>query len=829
MIDGVPYNSQIPFLPGYTQNTALLNNTLQGGNPLNYIDPYDIESIEIFKDADATSIYGSRAANGAILITTKKGKAGRMQIELNINSGFQEPARDIKLLNTRQYLGVRHEAFNNDGATPDPNVDFDLTFWDTTRYTNWSNVLTNQTAHYNNFQGSVSGGNANTQYHFGAGYNTNSTPFPTLHAGDGIDQRVSLHFNLNAQSIDKRFKLTFTGSYVSDKNTVQSEDFSTDRLNLPPDAPALFNPDGSLNWEPLVPGQSGTWTNPYASLNIKYKQSTYNLVGNTILSYQLLPNWEIKSSFGYTLTNINEVQATPTTYYDPGYQITSGRSNFGSIPTNNWIIEPQTNYKLQISKGLLTVLLGGTFEENNSAIQQLYAKGFVSDALIENPGAASKVSVNTTSTQYKYDAAFGRLNYNWEDKYILNLSARRDGSSRFGPGKRFGNFGAIGGAWIFSRENFIQNNLSFLSFGKLRASYGTTGNDGIADYQYFDLYQTTYFPYDNIQGLNPANLSNPNLAWELTKKLEGGIELGILKDRITLNASFYLNRTGNQLVNTPVSLVTGFGSIPANLPALVQNTGTEFVVNTINIKSKNFIWSSSFNLTISRNKLVSFPNRANTVYAYLKIGQPINIVPLFHMAGINDTTGVYQFTTSKGDLTYSPTGGTDWTTYVNIMPKFYGGFQNSVSYKGLSVDFLFQFVKQIGQNILGAYTSMPGTMTNIPVAFLNRWQNPGDKSKYEKFSQEISYNPGDAFRSFQNAQQSDFAYSDASFIRLKNVAISYQLSSSFNQKLHLQNCRVYLQAQNLLTFTHYDGIDPESRGIGLPPMRVFTVGFQVTL
>ncbi len=825
VIDGVPYISQI------TSNGAyLINDVLQGGNPLNYINPYDIESIEILKDADATAIYGSRAANGAILIVTKKGKAGRMQIDLNVNSGFQEPARDIKLLNTQQYLAMRHEAFDNDGAMPNPNADFDLTFWDTTRYTNWSKVLTGQTAHYNNFQGSVSGGSTNTQYFFGAGYGESSTPFPTLHPGDGIDQKASVHFNLNTQSTDKRFKLSFTGSYVSDKNTVQSEDFSTDRLELPPDAPPLFNPDGSLNWAPLVPGQTGTWTNPYSNLNVKYNQTTSNLIGNTVLSYGLLPNWEIKSSFGYTLTNIDEIQASPTTAFDPGFDETSGNSTFNVISTNSWIIEPQTNYKLQLSKGIFTALLGCTFQQDNSAVQKLNASNFVSDALIENPGAAGSISVNSTSSEYRYDAIFGRLNYNWEDKYIFNVTARRDGSSRFGPGRQFGNFGAVGGAWIFSKENLIQKNLPFLSFGKLRASYGTTGNDGIANYQYFDLYSTTYSPYGGTQGLYPINLSNPDLAWELTRKLEGGVELGVLKDRITIQASFYRNRSNNQLVNTPVSLVTGFGSIPANLPALVQNTGKEFVINTVNVKSRDFTWSSSFNLSISRNKLIAFPNLASSSYQYsLKIGQSLSTQYLYHMQGINDTTGVYQFTTSKGLTTYTPNFITDRSVDVTTLPKFFGGLQNSLKYKSLTLDFLFQFVKQTGQNLLGAYFPMPGTMYNIPVAFLNRWQNPGDQAKYEKFSQEYSSSPGSTFNSFQYAQQSDFAYSDASFIRLKNVVISWQFPDHINRKLHLQNARIYLQGQNLLTFTHYNGIDPESQGVGLPPMRVFTAGFQVTL
>jgi len=823
VIDGVPYNSSLPTLPN---SYALINSSLRGGNPLNYINPNDIESIEVLKDADATSIYGSRAANGAILITTKKGKAGAMKLDLNFSSGFTKPSRDIPLLNTQQYLAMRHEAFSNDVTTPQ-SYDYDVNgVWDTSRYTNWSKVLTNNSGAYTNAQASIAGGNTNTQYFVGAGYNRQTTGFPKLLPGDGSDQKGSVHFNMNTMSGDKRFKLVLTGNYVSDKNTAQSEDFSNDRLALAPDAPSIFNKDGSLNWAPIVPGQGGTWTNPYSQLFIKYKQATANLVGNSVLSYALLPNLDIKASLGYTTTRTEEVQTYPTTTYDPDSHITSGSSYFNTINNHGWIIEPQINYRLKLGQGLLGVLLGSTFQETNAAIQHLSASGFISDALLENSQAANSISVSSNSTQYKYDAVFGRLNYNWEDKYLLNLVARRDGSSRFGPGKQFGNFGAIGAAWIFSKEKFVQNSLPFLSFGKLRTSYGATGNDGIADYQFLDLYTSTSNPYQGIQGLYPINLFNADLAWEVNKKLEAGLELGVLKDRIIFQISYYQNRSSNQLVTTYVSTVTGFGSIPYNLPALVQNSGKELTVNTINVKSKNFTWSSSFNLTMSENKLMAFPNLANSAYSYLKIGQPINIVPLYHLVGINDTTGLYQFSDYKGTPTYSPNYKTDRTGFVNTTPKFYGGFQNSFTYKGFSLDVLFQFAKQMGKNLFSAYPVLAGTMANLPTSFLDRWQKPGDKAKYQKFSQDYS---GAAYNSFNYATQSDFGYSDASFIRLKNLAISWQLSKPTVKKLHLENCRIYLQGQNLFTITNYNGIDPESQGTGLPPMRVWTAGFQMAL
>ena len=819
VIDGVPYDAQLPGSP--------LNSALHGGSPLNFINPYDIESVEVLKDADATSIYGSRAANGAILITTKKGKAGVMKVDLNVYSGISRPARAMQELNTQQYLEVRHEAFTNDGATPGSG-DYDINgVWDTTRYTDWRRVLVHNPGSFTNAQATVSGGNTNTQFLVGAGYFRQATPFPTLITGDGADQKASVHFNINSVSPNKKFRMAITGSYISDKNTVQSIDFNYNAATLPPDAPALHNPDGSLNWQPTAPGLSGTWANPLSGLYVKYRGLTSNLVGNAIIGYTILPGLEIKSSFGYTNTQTDEINTFPTTIYDPGYHVTSGSSNFNTMKSNSWIIEPQVSYKLNIGMGIFNALFGESFHENNNSVQGLSANGFPSDALLENIQAAGgSISASSNSAQYKYNAFFGRLNYNWQDKYLLNLTARRDGSSRFGPGKQFGDFGAVGAAWIFTKENFMQRSIPWLSFGKIRGSYGITGNDQIGDYQFLDLYSTTPYPYQGTQGLRATNLFNPNLAWEVDKKLEGGIELGFLKDRISIQASYYRNRSGNQLISTPVSLVTGYSSIQSNLPAQVQNMGQEFVVNTINIKTKNFLWSSAFNLSISRNKLLSYPNLATSGYASVfVVGQPLTIQRVYHMIGVNDTTGLYQFADSKGAPTYTPSYQDDRTVIINTAPAFYGGFQNSFQYKGLSLDIFFQFVKQKGKNIFGSFPGMSGLMTNIPVSFLNRWQKPGDIKPYQRVSQ----TGGDAYRAFGNAKQSDFAYSDASFIRLKNLAISYQLPTRWKQKMHVENCRIYLQGQNLLTITKYNGVDPESKDYGLPPMRIFTAGFQVTL
>jgi len=821
VIDGVPYPSKAP---------SIINSSLQFGSPLNFININDIESIEVLKDADATSIYGSRAANGAILITTKKGKAGKMKVDVNAYAGIGKTSPNYKPLNTQQYLEMRREAYKNDGETPGTADAPDILVWDTSRYTNWAKVLAANPAHYSDIQTAVSGGTTNTQYLIGGGYHRETTSFPNSFVNPGADQKASVHFNLTTSSEDKKLKVSLSGSYLTDVNTVQSTDLTTRALTLAPDAPSLFNPDGSLNWAPISPGQLGTWTNPYSYLINKYKSQTSNLLSNAFISYSPVSGLEIKVSAGYTTTQTNEVATFPAAAYDPGYGIGYAipvsaitASTFNSTNTRSWIVEPQAEYRINLGKGLFSALVGMTFHENNTYVQTSNASGFVNDALLENLASAGTVSTTISAPQYNYSAGFGRLSYNWQDKYVVNLTARRDGSSRFGPGRQFANFGAVGAAWIFSNENFFKRSLSFISFGKLRGSYGTSGNDQIGDYRFLDLYSSTAYSYQGLLGTYPSNLFNPDLAWELDKKLEGGIELGFLKDRILITASYFQNRSGNQLVGTPLSTVTGFGSIPSNLPAMVQNTGLEVTVNTINVRSKNFRWTSSINLTVPRNKLLAFPSLSSSSYknTYV-IGQPLNIKKVLHYIGVNDTTGIYQFATSKGEATYTPQTA-DLTTIVSTNPKFYGGIANSIQFKDFKLDFLFQFVKQTGVNWYSVIIA--GQQSNQPDVVLNRWQKPGDKKPFEMFTQDpssLAYRAANTY-----GKNSDLTYSDASFIRLKNVSLSYIIPGGWKQKAHIQNARIYLQGQNLLTITKYLGVDPESQGGVLPPLHVWTAGFQI--
>lgn len=830
IIDGVPFSSvsltssQLGGgAAGY--GSATFNSSGGGLSPLNNLNPTDIASIVVLKDADATAIYGSRGANGVILITTKRGKAGPTRFDLNVYTGGGEITRMMPMLNTSQYLTMRRQAYQNDGlAVPsiltnpgDYNYDIDG-IWDTTRNTNWQKVLIGNTANFTNLQGSISGGNTNTQFLLGGGYSNQGTAF----IGNYFDQKISTNFNLTHTSSDQKFQLQLATNYTYDNSHLPTSDFTSISVKIAPDAPALYN-NGSLNWE-MYNGNS-TFTNPVAATLKLNQASSDNLISHLNIGYQFLPGLKLSSSFGYNHEEMYQKQLNPASAQSPPYDTypSDRGSEYANTSFNTWIIEPQLDYQLRVGAGRMEALVGSTFQQNLiNSFGQDYS-GFASDALITDPLAASTVILEGVSnTLYRYNAVYGRVSYNWSDKYLINLTARRDGSSRFGPGKQFGNFGSAGVGWVFSEERFVKDNLPFLSFGKLRASYGITGNDQITDYQYLSTYTALSPTYEEITGLYPTRLTNPYFAWELVKKMEGGIELGFIKERILLSASYYRDRTGNQLVGEPLPEVAGFTTVQYNLPAVVQNTGLELTLNALIIKSKDFSWSMSDNLTVPSNKLVSFPGLNASTYANTYVvGKSLFIRELYHNTGVNPQTGLYSFETKNANG--SPSYPQDNHVTKPITQKYYGGIDNKFSYKGFELDAFVQFVDQLGYNYKFDYSQEAGVFyQNQPTAVLKRWQTPGDLSSTQRFG--TTYATGGPFSNFQS---SDGILTNSSFVRLKNLALSYQLPAKWKSQILLQSVRIYVQCQNLFTITHFLGMDPETGGVNLPPLRMITAGLRV--
>jgi hypothetical protein len=315
------------------------------------------------------------------------------------------------------------------------------------------------------------------------------------------------------------------------------------------------------------------------------------------------------------------------------------------------------------------------------------------------------------------------------------------------------------------------------------------------------------------------------LQWEETRKLNLGIDLGFFKDRIGFSANYFRNRSSNQLLRPQLPWITGFQDVTQNLPAVIQNSGWELTLSVSPVKTAYFTWQASINFTNPKNKLVSYPGLANSINANVYfIGEPINVIQLFRFAGVNPQTGVYEYYNANGEKTNAPDYATDRTAHYDPNPKYYGGISNTISYKGWQLDFFFQAVKQTAKNSRLGY--LPGFANqNQPVSVLDRWRNVGQFAPIQKYTQTFD----EAFDGFANAGDSDADYADASYIRLKNIALSYTLGDRWLQKAKIATARVYIQGQNMLTLTKFKGTDPETLTAGvLPPLRIFTIGTQFT-
>lgn len=807
IIDGVPVALQSPSSLG---GTILPYGEI---DPLNAINPNDIESIEILKDADATAIYGSRGANGVILVTTKKGKAGlKTAFSINSSYGVSRVAGKMKLMSTQQYLDMRRQAYANDGITKYPANAYDINgTWDKTRYTDWQDKLIGRTATNSLTQFSLSGGSEDTRFLISGSHNEQTTVF----SDDFKYKTDNFSGNLSHRSMDNRFTLNASGLFSNQSNNLIQSEITSQALRLSPNAPALYRPDGSLNWE------NNTFTNPLAAYEstYSYKSKTFNTDIN--LQYECLPSVYVKLNGGISYTTFEELMLRPNTMYNPAYGITPAYSQaFKNLNQQfSRVLEPQLNYRHTFNDHQLDVLLGGTLQQTDRTVLNVMGYGFESNALITNLAAAANVTITgDDKVEYHYAAVFGRVNYQYKSRYLLNLTGRRDGSSRFGPNQRFASFGAVGGAWLFSKENFLSGN-PWLSFGKLRASYGITGSDLIGDYQYLDTYTVSNTLYGGNTSLYPSRLYNPYFSWEKTTKLEAALELGFLKDRIQLSAAWYRNCSGNQLVGIPLPGTTGFSSIQANLPAKLENTGLELEFSATPLQTDRFNWTSSFNVTFPENKLLSFPGLEGSTYAsQYVVGYPTSIVKVYNYEGIDPETGLYKFTDYNNDGKI--TSPDDNQTIEKVAVRYFGGWSNRFTYQQWEFSFLFQFVNQRQLN----YNSLmprPGSMYNQPAEVLDVWSKDRPGGRYMPYSSGANAQINRLHGYFS---KSTAAVSDASFIRLKNIQLDYRLRVN----KYLQDVRFYVQGQNLLTLTHYFGLDPEFSLTGfLPPLKTWSFGVQL--
>lgn len=797
ILDGVPFPETQNAITGISYSeSALLS-----------INPADIESIEVLKDADATSIYGSRGANGVILITTKKGKVGRTSVSANAYTGFSKVAHFIDLMDVHQYNAMRREAFANDKLTPNTSNAADLLTYDSTKITDWQKFFIGGSAPATDANLSVGGGNLQTKFNANVGYHKDGTTFPGNSTGA---DRKSVRLSMDHNSADGKFGLSATSSYsISTLNLIATD--LTGNITLAPDYP-LYTAAGTPNW-------SGVRGYPLAYLQQPFTSKTDNYNGHVLFRYTPARGLNFKLDAGFNNSQINQSQQAPASAQDPASSPLA-RLTVSSVSTKTWIAEPQVDYTLNLDRHRITLLAGSTWQQNDNKNVGATGTNFPNDALIGNLGSASTITAYSGTTLYNYTAFFSRLNYSWDDRYLLNLSFRRDGSSRFGPGKRFGNFGAAAAGWIFTKEAFMQKALRFVSFGKLRASYGTNGNDQIADYGYISsygnggLYQTS--------SLIPSTLANPDYRWEQDRKLEIGLELGVLKNRVLLNSSVFRNRTNNQLIGFVVSPQTGFGSYQANFPALLQNQGIEIELNTKNIVTKNFSWTTSINFTRIRNKLLSFPNITQTSYSsqYI-VGKSLNLIQAYQFNGL-DTSGKPIFADRDKDGTIT----TNDRVLAGDNDPLFGGMSNEFAYKGLGFSFFWEYTHINAFNNAIPASRIGAQGTNSTTLPLNRWQKRGD----EAFTSTPLFTTIASTYNARYYSQSTAAYTKSNIFRLRNASLYYNLPGEMLKKAKVQRAQLYVLGQNLWVSDPQKKyrLDPETGSGGMPPLRTWTFGINCT-
>jgi TonB-linked SusC/RagA family outer membrane protein len=824
IIDEVPLAANNEIINTLTSIAS--QNTNAGLTPLTSINGAEIESFSILKGADATAIYGSRGANGVILITTKRATPGVRKVTFEYTSGSSSVGYSPEELSTRQYLSMRREAFKNDGIVPDTipgSIGFapDLLLWDTTRNTNLPRELIGGHARISDTYVSYSDGTARNTILVGCGMYRESTVLPA----DFNFWRGTFNSSIGHLSEDGKFTISLSANYSQDRNDLF--DATLKSLYLPPNIPNLLKDNKEPDWVK----SSTSYDNPFADFLKKYRMSKENQLMNLKMAYKIIPGLSFRSGFGYNKMSVDEHSIIPISSLNPALVANrTGTASFASGDFKSFIIEPTAEYKTGWVDHYLTFLLGGSWQYTDIYKSNVKGVGYTNDAQLEEITAANSFSIHTGErNEYKYGALFGRVTYNYNNKFIVNLSARRDGSSRFSRENRFHTLGAIGVAYIFTADSLIKAKLPFLSFGKLRASYGITGNDQIGDYKYLDTRSPGEgLPYGGIIATLPDGPYNKNFYWEKCSKMEISSDLYFFEDRLMTTFSFFRNISSHLLLNQNLPTQTGFSSILQNNDTRILNRTWEFSLFAVVIKNNNFSMTVGGNLTVPVNKLLAFDDRKNSGYEgmYVK-GESMKVLNRVQVNGVDPVTGKYALIKRDGQPGFS---FADCAVIGKLDPTVYGGVTFALKYRNFELKWQGEFRKQMSPAYLHSIYGIgfvPGTMNNQDPMVLDHWKEKGDRPQFAKYTTSLS---GEVYRQINDVLFSEKAYSDVTFFKLGNCSISYDIPMSLLSRIHFTNAKVICKGQNIFTITNYKGGDPvTANSFALPSQRVFSVGLQFQL
>lgn len=816
-----------------------------GGQDLSAItglNPDEIESIDILKDAAASAIYGSRGSNGVIMITTKRGAAGAPRFTINTSFGYQNAEKIIDMLSTDEWIQYFSDGMRYDGYT-EQDVQDELNSFgvDPTVDTNWQDEVL-RTAPVSNTQISMTGGTDRFKYFLSGTYfdQTGIILGSAYNRGSG---RVNLDF----QASDRLNVSASVALTREDNDRIESDNSIvsavTNAIANEPWVP-VYNADGSYS-------EGAAYSNPVAVGKEDYTNArTLRSFGNVTAAYGLT-NWlKLTGRAGFDVLALREHRwnspLTPLTYGSGVGGVSRVANSWGT----RYVLESFATANRFFGDHEVTATVGASMELDDRETSFIRGEGFTSPDLNWPANAADVAGYDGTAWEHNLMSYFGRANYVYADKYVLNASLRTDGSSRFGENQKFGVFPAVSAAWIVSNEPFMQD-MSLLSDLKLRGSWGRTGNESIGDFQYLGLYGTTN--YGTRAGQSPSNLANPDLQWETTTEWNVGAEMGLLSDRVGVIVEYYNKDTDNLLLQRPIPSTSGFESVLANIGG-IKNSGWEVTLTTVNLRAASaggLDWTTTLNYTANDNEVTSLyedqPFGAGFIN-WVEVGQPLGVFFAPEYIGVDAETGVAKYADldSEGNYQYDPANDTIfWTTFPGSgdrrvvgspHPDFYGGIRNTLSWKGFDLDVFLEFSQGAEiYNAMRLYSDDGGYFTDnkFSVHVEDYWTPDNTDGK----------NPSPSwFGSTGVWVESSRMIEDASYIRLTDATLGFRLPAAVNNLLRTQNARLYVSGKNLQTWTDYSGYAPDDHYAGsssgsanlgtdfyaYPRARTFTIGFQGT-
>ncbi len=813
---------------------------------LNLINPQDIESVDVLKDASSAAIYGSRGANGVVLITTKLGKAGKTNISAGYEYGTQSVIRKVPMMDAQQWIGYYIDAHNNAwvdlnpavNKATDPNSarpstyripdDFINNPQQFGKGTDWQDVMF-RVAPSHNAQLSVSGGTDKTQFLFSGSFLDQQAVLD-----ENYYKRLALRTNIK-HTVSDKFSLGLNLSATTVFDRTEGTQGKSDVVSLAIQSDPIFpvyNENGNLGyrdpnsvWSKYVAYNDLNLWHPYSLTRFYHKQNkSFNTLATAFAEYFITDDLKFRTSISGNLfnTRLNSYRVKNQGY---GYSgLLPAEGNVQSSYMLNWLSENTLTYDKRFGDHSLNVLAGYSVQKQRDEFATVTSGNFPND-LVETLNAGVVTSGSSTATEWSMISYLGRAQYNFQNKYFLTAAIRRDGSSRFGRDTRWGYFPSVSAGWLISDESFMQN-VKFVNSLKVRASYGIAGNNQIPNYGAISLLSATNYVSGAAlaSGLTISNISNTNLKWERTGQMNIGVDLRVLNDRIGLSAEYYNSVTRDMLLNVPVPDISGFSSQLTNIGRM-RNRGIELNINSKNTTGK-VIWTTDLNVSRNRNTVLQLgPTNAPIIYTDFvvavktEVGQPISnfygyvVDGVFKNQAAVDAAPHYS-STKPGDPIIRDVNGDgkitpdDRTSLGNFQPDFTAGLTNTVSYKGFDFSFLLQGTyggEIVNQNF--RYLGFWNNGRNMFASVDNRWRSEADPGDGKHFRATLGLTGlQDQFHSLW--------VEDASFTRLKNIRLSYTLPSSLTRKTPFRVARVYINADNVYLWSKYTNYDPENTTYG---------------